>query len=77
MKTQVLEEGKVFKNHQAMCGELGLVFKNNTNSKKANLKELSRFCKWYKSGHSIVIDEVYEMPLPYIENRGRHKKKTA
>ncbi|OXS67238.1 hypothetical protein [Priestia filamentosa] len=71
MKIEFIKDGKVFKNHRVMCEELGLTFKNNTNSKKSQLKELSCYCDWHKSGHSIVIDKVFEVAHKKVENRGK------
>lgn len=71
MKVEILVEGKVFKNHKTMCEELGLLFKNNTNSKKAQLKDLGLYCDWSKSGHSIVVGKVYDVPKLKVENRGK------
>ncbi|MCX2853768.1 MULTISPECIES: hypothetical protein [Bacillus] len=64
IKTELLKQGKSFKNHRSFCEEMGLQFKNSTNSKKAQLKELERYCTYSKSGHSIVIGQVFDKPLP-------------
>jgi len=69
MKIERLVVGKSFKNYKALCTELGLEIKNSTNSKNAQIKELNRFCKISKQGHSFVIDEVYSNPLDKIDNR--------
>lgn len=41
-----------------------------SNSKKAQFKELDRFCIYHKEGNKFIIDEIYETPLPKQENKG-------
>lgn len=69
MNIERLVVGKSFKNYKALCAELGLEIKTSTNSKNAQIKELNRYCKISKQGHSFVIDEIYSNPLEKIDNR--------
>ncbi|WP_456265306.1 MULTISPECIES: hypothetical protein [unclassified Bacillus (in: firmicutes)] len=45
-----------------------MVYKNSTNSKKSQLKELARYCEYEKRGHTIVIKSRYTIPLPKEKN---------
>lgn len=59
IQQEKLFEGKVFKNHRAMCDELGWEYIDSTNSKKAQLKVLSQYCEWYKQGQKIIIGKAH------------------
>jgi hypothetical protein len=67
-----LKVGQSFKNYKDMCTTLGWEIKNSTNSKNAQYKELARYCKYNKIGHKIIIEEVYETPLPKLDGRGEN-----
>ncbi|MDQ0975877.1 hypothetical protein QFZ31_005755 [Neobacillus niacini] len=71
MKLEKLKSGQVFKNYKEMCLDLEMDIKSSTDSKKAQYKELARYCDYQKDGHKILIKSVYENPLPKIENRGK------
>jgi hypothetical protein len=71
MNTSKLYNGQTFKNYKELCHVLEMEIKSSTDSKKAQMKELSRFCTFNKSGHKFIIEEVFENPLPKIENRGK------
>jgi hypothetical protein len=45
--------------------------KKSPDTKNAQFKELARYCKFNKIGHKIFIEEVYEIPLPKVDNRGK------
>lgn len=70
MNVNVLEVGKTFKNYKDMCIELGLEIKKSANSRNAQFKELSRYCKYSKIGHKITIDEVFDTIHDKVDNRG-------
>jgi hypothetical protein len=65
-----LKVGKTFKNYKALCKELSIEVKKG-NSKLAQLRELSTFCNFTKSGHQIIINEIYDTPKEKIDNRGK------
>lgn len=71
MEINKLYVGQSFKNYKEMCLELGMEIKKSVDTKNAQFNELARFCKFSKMGHKITIDEVYEIPLPKVENRGK------
>lgn len=71
MKTEKLYEGQTFKNYKELCLELEMEIKKSVDTKNAQFKELARYCKFNKIGHKITIEEVYENPLPKIDNRGK------
>lgn len=70
MNIAKLKEGQVFRNYRVMCEELEMEIKTS-NSKKAQIKELERFCSIQKVGHSLTIIEVYEKPKETIDSRGK------
>jgi hypothetical protein len=71
MNTSKLYKGQTFKNYKELCVELEMEVKKSTDTKNAQFKELSRYCKYNKIGHKFTIEEVFEKPLPKIENRGK------
>jgi hypothetical protein len=68
MNINNINEGQIFKNYKELCVELEMEIKTSTNSKNAQYKELSRYCRFIKNGHKIIIEEVYDVPLPKIDN---------
>lgn len=70
MNIKNLKTGQTFKNYKALCAELEMEAQSGT-SKKAQFKELERFCSYNKIGHKIYIEEVYDTPIPKVENRGK------
>lgn len=72
MKADKLKKGMTFKNWKELCEFLGIDSKGG-NIKKANEKELSRFCEWHKEGQKIIIDKKYRTPKNKKENRGRRE----
>ena len=71
MKTEILHVGQKFRNYKQLSLDLEMEVKSSTNSKKAQIKELERYCKLSKIGHSFTVDEVYDEALSKIENRGK------
>jgi hypothetical protein len=69
MNTSKLYKGQSFKNYKELCQALEMEVKI-ANSKKAQLNELMRYCRFNQVGHKITIEEVYEFPQEKIENRG-------
>lgn len=65
--------GQKFKNYKELCAVLGLEVKASANSKNSQIKEISRYCKLDKMGHTYTVEEVFATPLPKVENRGKNK----
>lgn len=72
MNINKLKTGQTFKNYKELCVELEWEIKKSVDTKNAQFKTLSRYCKFSKMGHKIKIEEVYATPLPEIENRGKN-----
>ena len=70
MKIENLKEGMVIKNYKELCRYLEW---NTTtgNAKKSQFIDLERYCKYHKEGQKIVVDEVFETPLPSNSQSGR------
>lgn len=75
MKIEELYEGRVFKNYKDLCETLNIPVKTS-NSKKSQIKELSRFCLINQKGHTITIERLYKNPLVLPENRGGKRVST-
>ena len=60
-------EQKIYKNYKELCCLLEIE-PTTSNSKKAQMKELGRFCSSHKEGQKIVIDKIYKTPLPKEDN---------
>ena len=76
MNLDFLEKGKVIKNYKELCKLANIEVKAG-NSKKMQLKELERYCKYIKIGNKFVIDEVYEKPKDKEDGRKNNKRKSA
>ena len=63
-----LESGIVIKNYKEMCETLGEEICDG-NSKKAQLKEWSRYFAWEKKGQKFIILDIYDEPLPKDDGR--------
>ena len=68
MKIENLKEGMVIKNYRELCGYLGWNVTTG-NAKKSQFKDLERYCKYHKEGQKIIVDEIYNEPLPPVENK--------
>lgn len=66
-----IEKGQTFKNYKVLCDELGWEIKKGTDSRKSQIKELSRYCDFHKEGNKFYIDDVYDTPLPKQDGRGK------
>lgn len=63
-----LESGMVVRNYKEMCEMLnGEICEGN--SKKAQLKEWSRYFAWEKKGQKFIILDIYDEPLPKEDGR--------
>lgn len=63
-----LESGMVAKNYKEMCETLGEEICEG-NSKKAQLKEWSRYFAWEKKGQKFIVLDIYDEPLPKDDGR--------
>lgn len=64
----ILQIGQVIKNYKEMC--LIMEWKpTGGDSKKAQFKDLERYCCYHKEGNKIIIDEVFTEPLPKEDNK--------
>ena len=66
--TSGLELGMVVKNYREMCRILSEQICEG-NSKKAQLKEWSRYFLWEKKGQKFIILDIYDEPLPKEDGR--------
>lgn len=64
-------ELKKYKNYKELCQTMDWEVKGG-NTKKAQLKDLERYCKYHKEGNSFVIDEIYDTPKPKEDNRNKY-----
>ncbi|HCL4447280.1 TPA: hypothetical protein N2D16_002885 [Clostridium botulinum] len=68
MNIKNLTKGMIIKNYKELCEILEVKTKGG-DAKKAQLKELSYYCKYTKEGHKFIIQEVYKKPLPIQDKR--------
>ena len=71
MKIENLKVGMVIKNYKELC-KLPEITVKAGDSKKAQLKELERYCSYTKDKYSFIITEIFETPLPVIDGRGKN-----
>ncbi len=69
--TNRLVIGDVYKNYKELCNILGEKVLEG-NSKKAQLKEWSRYFLWEKKGQKFIILDIYDEPL--LKSDGRQNK---
>lgn len=69
MKIDELHEGRVFKNYKDLCNVLDIPIRSG-NSKITQMKELERFCLLSRDGNKLVVQEVFDIPLPERKGRG-------
>lgn len=62
-----LQVGQIYKSYRQVCEALGEKVVTS-NSKKAQLKEWERHFSYHKDGNKFIIDEIFETPLPKMEN---------
>lgn len=70
MTIQNLKQGQVIKNYKELCKILDIPVKAG-DSKKAQLKELARYCKFTREGFKYIIEEIYNKPLTKVDGRGK------
>ena len=63
----MLEVGE-YKNYKELCRAMGWKPVGG-DTKVKHLKELESICKYHKDGYKFIIKEVYETPLPIMDNR--------
>nr|DAH73392.1 MAG TPA: hypothetical protein [Caudoviricetes sp.] len=63
-----LKRKKVFKNWKELCQTLEWIPKGG-DSRKAQEKQLNRYCSWHKEGNKIIIDNVYNKPQVIVDER--------
>ena len=63
-----LKEGMIIKNYKELCSMLDIPI-SSSNSKKAQLKELNRYCEYHKEGNKFIIDTIYDIPLEKEDKR--------
>lgn len=68
MQIENLKIGQVLKNYKELCEVLGIE-PTTGNARKAQIKELERYCKYHKEGNKIVIDEIFSKELEKVDNR--------
>ena len=68
MKIENLKNGQVLKNYKELCKVLDIEPKDG-NTKKAQIKELERYCKYHKEGNKFVIDEIFSKELEKVDKR--------
>ena len=68
-----LEKQKIYKNWKELCEAMDW---NNIggDTKKKYLKILNSICEFHKDGQKIIIDNIYNNPLPIVDSRGKHKR---
>ena len=71
MKIDDLKVGMKVANYKALCGLLEEPVKGGK-SKEAQLKELSRHCKYTRSGNAFLIEEIYEVPTQQRDGRQKY-----
>ena len=67
MKIENLKVGQIIKNYKELCNILEIKVSAG-NSKKKQLNELERYCKYHKDKNKFIIDGIYDTPLPKINN---------
>ena len=67
-------EVKVYKNLKEVCEVIGWKYTGGDTRKK-QLDELERCCKYHKEGNKFIIDEIYEQPSTNIKRKAKGKCK--
>lgn len=70
IKTENISVGQTIKNYKVLCELLGEKAKEGK-SKQLQLKDWERYFSFSRSGIKFVIEEIYEEPIPKIDNRGK------
>ena len=67
-----LKEGMVVKNYKKLCKLLEIEVKSG-NTKISQMKELETFCSFHRNGQKIIIDKIYDNPIPKEDGRTLRK----
>ncbi len=59
----ILKKEKSFDNCKIMCATLG--FEYDKNHPSTSMNKLSLYCKWHKDDKKILIDDIFNKPIPY------------
>lgn len=70
MKIENLRVGMVIKNYRELCKILEIEVQTS-NSKIAQLNDLSKYCKFKKNGNKFIIEEIINTNYIKTENRGK------
>ena len=71
-----LSIGMAIKNYREMC----FILEEKEKKGKSRLLQIAnweRYFKWHKDGQKFIIDEVFEMPIEKIDNRGKTENNKA
>lgn len=63
-----IAKGQLITNYKVLCTLLEIEEKHG-NSKLSQLKELERYIKFSKSGHQILIEDIYEKQIEKVNQR--------
>ena len=72
MQISNLKENMILKNYKQLCEVLEIPVATS-NSKKAQFKELERYCEYHKEGNKIVIDTIYTEVKEKMDGRANNK----
>ena len=72
MNIENLCEGLIIKNYKELCVLLGIKVTGG-DSKKSQLKDLERYCKYHKEGNKFIIDEIYSEVKMKVDMRNTVK----
>lgn len=76
MNIDNLQIKQTIKNYKELCDLLDWKISAG-DSKKSQLKELERYCKYHKEGNKFIIDEIHNEPKDKQDNRKNNKGKSA
>lgn len=68
INTSNLKVGQVVKNYKELCALLEEEVKTGK-SKQLQLDNLKRFFEWEKAGQKFIITDIYDTPLPKVDDR--------
>lgn len=74
INTSNITVGQRIKNFKELCSALHIPEKYQTcggKQRQSLLKDIQRYMKYERSGQAYIIQEIYEMPIPKIDNRVR------
>ena len=74
INTSNITVGQRIKNFKELCSALHIPEKYQTcggKQRQSLLKDIQRYMKYERSGQAYIIQEIYETPIPKIDNRVR------